>query len=230
MWDKVLPWFENRYRVVRFDARGHGKSGAPSGQYTLEDLRRDVLFLLDHLGIERADFCGLSLGGLVAMSLGIHAPQRVRRLVLANTGARIGTREMWDERIATVKRSGMAPLARTTLTRWFTDDYREQHEEEMEIIQAMVVETDPGGYTGCCGVLRDSDLRGEIAGISVPCLVITGKHDPATPPSDGQAVHRALQKSKYVELEASHLSAWERAAEFGAEIVEFLEPREVRNG
>lgn len=230
MWDKVVPVLEERFHVLRFDMRGHGRSSVPRGPYRIEDLGRDVLSLLDSLRLAGVNFCGLSLGGMVAMWLGVHAPQRVRRLVLANTGARIGTTEMWDERIALVKRSGIGAVAEMTPARWFTAEYREQHPGEMEKIQKMVGATDPGGYTRCCGVLRDTDLRREIAGISAACLVITGKHDPATPPSDGQSIHRALRDSKYVELDASHLSAWERAAEFGAEVVAFLEVGEVGNG
>jgi len=228
MWDKVLVCFEDNFRVIRFDTRGHGSSSAPMGPYRIEELGRDVLLLLDCLGIERASFCGLSLGGMVGMWLGIHAPQRVKRLVLANTGARIGTPEMWEERIAVAKKSGMAALAEMMPARWFTSGYREAHPEEMKLIREMVSKTDSAGYSACCAALRDTDLRSEIAAVSAPCLVITGKHDLATPPSEGQAVHRALPKAKYVELEASHLSAWERAAEFGAEVVAFLETGEVR--
>ncbi len=194
MWDKVLPGFESRYRLIRFDTRGSGKSSVPPGPYRIEDMGHDVLDLLDSLGEERAHICGLSMGGMVAMWLGIHAPQRVKRLVLANTAARIGTPATWDERIATVKRSGMAPLAETTLTRWFTSGYRDSHAEEMLRIQEMVAATDPAGYSACCGVLRDTDLRGEVESISASCLVIAGRHDPATPPSDGLAIHRSLLK------------------------------------
>ena len=230
MWDKVASCFESRYRVIRFDTRGHGKSSVPPGPYSIEELGRDVLFLLDSLGVECVDFCGLSLGGMVAMWLGIYAPERVRRLVLANTSARIGTREMWDERIAMVKRSGMAPLTDITPTRWFTSRYREEHADEMGTIRKMIATTDPEGYASCCAVLRDTDLTEEIGGIRSSCLVIAGKDDPATPPSDGLAIHSVLRNSRYVELEASHLSAWERAKEFGSEVVAFLESGEVRNG
>ncbi len=230
MWDKVLPWFQERFRVVRLDTRGHGRSSVPQGPYNIEQLAKDVLLVLDSLGVERVNFCGLSLGGMVAMWLGIHAPQRLRRLVLANTGMRIGTPEMWDERIAMVKKSGMAALAEATPTRWFTDGYRAQHSDEMGMIRRMIAGTDPQGYVGCCSVLRDTDLRAGITGIQVPCLVIAGTHDPATPPSDGQAIHRCLNDSQYVELETSHLSAWERADEFGSRVVGFLQSGEVGNG
>ncbi len=230
MWDKVLPFFDCRYRVIRFDTRGHGRSSVPPGPYTIMDLGRDVLALLDSLGVKRANFCGLSLGGMVAMWLGIHAPRRVKRLVLANTAARIGTQSSWDERIAMVKRSGMAKLAESTLTRWFTDSYREEHTDEMKMIQEMIATTHPAGYSWCCNVLRMTDLRDGIADILAPSLVIAGRHDPATPASEGLAIHQALRASKYVELEASHLSAWERAEEFGAEVVRFLETVESPNG
>lgn len=230
MWDKVVPIFESTFRVLRFDTRGHGKSGAPPGPYTLEQLGRDVLSLLDSLQIDRVNFCGLSLGGMVAMWLGIHAPEHVRRLVMANTGAQIGTRELWDQRIATVQRSGMRELADATLPRWFTPGYREKHTEEMEGIRRMIAATNPVGYLACCGVLRDSDLRAEIGEIAVPCLVITGKHDPATPPEDGLSLTKLLRSSHYSELDASHLSAWERAAQFGSEVVAFLKRAEVSHG
>ena len=230
MWDKVLPWFESRYRVVRFDMRGHGRSSVPKGPCSIEELGCDVLRLLDSIGIEAMNFCGLSLGGMVAMWLGIHAPQRVRRLVMANAGARIGTPEMWDERVATVARSGMEGLAATTLTRWFTAGYRVEHADEMEMIRTMISSTNPEGYSACCGALRDTDLTREMQNISAPCLVVSGKYDPATPPSDGRAIHQQMRNSKYVELEASHLSAWERAEEFGSEVVAFLQTAEVRNG
>lgn len=230
MWDKVVPIFESTFRVLRFDTRGHGESSVPPGPYTLEQLGRDVLFLLDSLQIDRMNFCGLSLGGMIGMWLGIHAPDRIRRLVMANTAAKIGTREIWDQRIAGVQRSGMGELAEATLPRWFTPVYRENHRDEMEWIRRMIAATDPAGYLACCGVLRDSDLRAEICEIAVPCLVITGKHDPATPPDAGLALTKKLRSSNYSELDASHLSAWEQAAQFGSEVVAFLKRVEVGNG
>src|ERR1700685_3716654 len=111
MWDKVLPAFESRYRVLRFDLRGHGKSGVSPEPFTIEQLGRDVLQLLDEVKTDRASVCGLSLGGVVALWLGIHAPGRLQRLIFANTAARIGSQEMWDQRIATVRNTGMSPLA-----------------------------------------------------------------------------------------------------------------------
>ena len=230
MWDKVLPAFESRYRVLRFDTRGHGQSGVSPEPFTIDQLGRDVLQLLDEVGADRASVCGLSLGGLVALWLGINAPERMHRLIFANTAARIGTQEMWEQRIATVRNTGMSPLAVATLERWFTPTYRAHHPEEMDQIRAMIAATDPGGYLACCAVLRDADLRAEIGAIEAASLVITGTHDPATPPSDGRAIDAALRRSRYVELNSSHLSAWECAQEFAEAVVQHLAAGEGTDG
>jgi len=230
MWDKVLPAFESRYQILRYDMRGHGKSSVPAGPYTIDQLGGDVLSLLDHLGVEKVNFCGLSIGGMLAMWLGIRAPQRVKRLILANTSARIGTRELWDQRISTAQTAGMASLALMTLDRWFTPSYKDEHPDEMAMIRAMAAATDPRGYVACCQLLRDTDLRGEVSTIIAPALIIGATHDPATPPSDGRAIHAALPGSHYVELNASHLSAWERADEFAAAAVKFLSEGRSNHG
>ncbi len=223
MWDKIVPRLQAAHRILRYDMRGHGASSVPAAPCTLDQLGHDALLLLDRLKIDRVNFCGLSLGGMVAMWLGIHAPQRVNRIVLANTAARIGTEEMWDARIAAVARNGMEALAPAMLERWFTPQYREQHRDEMKIIRDMVACTDPKGYIACCGALREADLRSAISSIKAPCLVITGKHDPATPPSDGRALLSALPNANYVELDSSHLSAWERSEEFATAVLAFLD-------
>jgi 3-oxoadipate enol-lactonase len=230
MWDKVVPALEEHHRVLRYDTRGHGASSVPAPPYTLDQLGRDALFLLDRVGADRLNFCGLSLGGLTGQWLGIHAPQRIGRLVLANTAAHIGTREMWDQRIAIARRAGMDALAPAILERWFTPSYRDHHPEEMAFIRAMIASTDPDGYAGCCGVLRATDLRSEIASIERPCLVITGQNDPATPASDGRALSSALPNSKYAELDSSHFSAWEKPVEFAHAVLSFLSTAEPTHG
>lgn len=222
MWDKVLPALETKYRVLRYDTRGHGASSVPPGPYTLDQLGRDVLRLLDEVGLDRVNYCGLSLGGVVGMWLGIHAPQRIVRMVLANTAARILNPALWDQRVASVRQSGMDALVEGALARWFTPGYRDQHPAEMMQIRQMIASTAPDGYCGCCAVLRDADLRASLASIRIPSLVITGRHDPATPPSDGRYLASTLPDSQYLELDASHLSAWEKAGEFAAAVCEFL--------
>lgn len=230
MWDKVLPALESSYRVLRFDTRGHGESGVSPEPFTIDQLGRDVLRLLDEVGAGRASVCGLSLGGLVALWLGIHAPERMHRLIFANTAARIGSLEMWEQRIATVKDTGMPRLAMATLERWFTPTYRAHHPEEMEQIREMIAATDPRGYLACCAVLRDADLRAQLGAIEAASLIITGTHDPSTPPGDGRAIHAALPKSRYVELNSSHLSAWECPDEFAAAVLQHLAAEEATNG
>jgi 3-oxoadipate enol-lactonase len=230
MWDKVVARFETTHRLVRFDTRGHGRSGIPPGPYTIHQLGSDLLFLLDHLDIQRANLCGLSLGGMLAMWMGIHAPHRLLRIILANTGARILTPELWDQRIASVQNSGTAPLAAASLERWFTPAYRRDHPAEMDEIRDMIAATDPRGYAACCAILRDTDLQPHISAIRTPALVITGTHDPATPPADGRALHAAIPNSQYVELDASHLSAWERADEFADTVLAFLKTEVPGNG
>lgn len=222
MWDKVLPAFEDRFRVLRYDTRGHGKSSVPNEPCTVEQLGCDVLTLLDHLEVERVSFCGLSLGGITGMWLGVNAPERVSRLVLANTAARIGSTEMWEQRIATVRGASMAAVAEGTPARWFTESYRESRADEMAAIREMIAATDPRGYSACCAALRDADLRDAVQAISCPCLVITGKYDPATPATDGEALNARLRNSRYVQLDTSHLSAWEGADAFAEAVLGFL--------
>jgi 3-oxoadipate enol-lactonase len=230
MWDRILPPLEEHYRVLRYDTRGHGASSVPAPPYTLDQLGHDVLLLLDQLEAGRVRFCGLSLGGMVGQWLAVHAPERVARLILANTAQRIGTQQLWEQRIATVRQSGMNALADATLPRWFTAAYREHHSDEMTLMRRMIASTDPIGYTACCGVLRDSDLTGAIASIEAPCLVIAGTHDPATPPSDGQAIAAAVSGAQYVELDASHMSAWEQADAFAHAALSFLRAGEYVHG
>jgi 3-oxoadipate enol-lactonase len=230
MWDMVLPYLEKDFQVLRYDARGHGLSTAPPIPYSIEQLSTDLLKLLETISVDTFCLCGLSLGGMVGMWLGVHAPRKVAKLVLANTAARIGTREGWDARIVAVQSLGITPLAETTLGRWFTPKYRQEHPEEMNEIREMIERTSPEGYIGCCGVLRDTDLRTEIDAIETPCLVITGCEDPATPPQDGRALHTGLRNSEYLELNASHLSAWERSAEFADAILHFFRGEERANG
>jgi len=230
MWDKAMPAFADRFQVLRYDTRGHGQSSVPHEVCTLEQLGCDVLSLLDHLGIETVTFCGLSLGGMIGMWLGIHAQKRISRLVLANTAAHIGTSELWDQRIAIVQDLGIAPLAEATLTRWFTPSYRESHLREMALIREMIAATDPRGYSACCAALRDADLRSQVQAILCPCLVIAGRFDLATSAAEGAALSASLRDSRYVELETSHISAWERPEEFTEAVLGFLDAGECCYG
>jgi 3-oxoadipate enol-lactonase len=223
MWDKVVPYLERDFRIVSFDARGHGLSSLPERPWSIEMLAQDLIGLLDALSIESAHVCGLSLGGMVAQWLGVHAPSRVKHLVFANTAAHIGTHEAWEARISAVEKEGMRPIAYAAIQRWFTEEYIRQRPGEMSLMRAMIEHTSQRGYVGCCEILRDTDLGDEIVDIHVPCMVVAGRHDLATPPEDGRRLHAGLGNSRYVELEASHMSAWERAAEFADAVRDFLQ-------
>ena len=222
MWDPQLTAFARSFRVVRYDSRGHGRSGVPRGPCTMDDLGRDALALLDTLGIERVDFCGISKGGMVGMWLGIHAPGRVERLVLCNTAARMGPPGPWNQRIETVRKSGMAAIAPGVLERWFTSGFRARRPEVVEAAKRTLLATPPEGYVACCAAIRDADQLAALPSIRARTLVITGRHDQATPPAAGQAIAQAIPGAQLVELDAAHLSNLEAPEAFSSAVQTFL--------
>ncbi|HEY2860253.1 MAG TPA: 3-oxoadipate enol-lactonase [Terracidiphilus sp.] len=230
MWDPLVAHLGSSFRHLRYDLPGHGESSIPAVPYGIDQLGSDLVALLDHLGVAQANICGLSIGGLIAMWLGLYAPARVRKLILANTAARIGSVASWEQRIEQVEREGMAALAQTTPERWFTEAYRRAHPEEMAAVSNMVAATNRTGYLGCCAVLRDTDLSQAIAAITKPTLVITGTHDTATPLADGRNLWTAIAGSRLVELGTSHISAWERPEQFAQVVTDFLNSKEPHHG
>ena len=222
LWDPQIERLARNRRVVRYDTRGHGASDAPPGDYTLERLGRDVLSLIDHLGMTRAHVAGISLGGITALWLGVHAPARVDRLVLANTGARIGTERSWAERRRLIENGGMAAIADTTMERWFTAAFRRRRPEIVARIRSALLSVPVSGYLGCCAALRDADLRGEAGTVRARTLVVTGTHDPATPPADGLFLANTIAGATLVELDAAHLSNIECAEAFTGAMLRFL--------
>ena len=222
MWDEQAAALAGRLRVLRYDTRGHGGTPVTPGPYTIDGLGRDVIGLLDALAIDRAHFCGLSLGGLIGMWLGAHAPERVEKLVLCNTGAVIGTAERWNARIRDVRDGGMKAIAASVIERWFTPEFRQRSPPAVARAQSILEATPADAYVACCIAIRDSDEREDLGRIQAPTLVVAGRHDPATPPADLRAIARAIRGCRYVELEASHLSNVEAAAAFTAELQAFL--------
>lgn len=222
LWDRQLAALTARHRVIRYDMRGHGASDAPAGDYSLERLGRDLLSILGALGIARASLAGISIGGLVSLWAAVHAPARVERLVLANTAARIGNDALWQERVRVVREDGLTRLADATMTRWFTQRFREGHADAVAEFHRMVSGTNPDGYVGCCAALRDADLRPLAAGVTAPTLVIVGTHDVATTAADGCWLADAIPGARLVELDAAHLSNVERADAFNDAIETFL--------
>jgi len=222
MWQPQLAAFTSRLRVLRYDQRGHGESAVTPAPYTMEQLGRDVLRLLDALGIERASFCGISMGGATGMWLGVNAPERLDKLVLCNTGARIGTAELWNARIAAVRQSGTAGIAQGLMERWFTPAFREREPQTVERMRRIVERTSTEGYVGCCEAIRDHDERGTVSRIRLPTLVIAGTQDVATPPADGRFLAERIPGSRYLELDVAHLSNIEMPREFNDAVLRFL--------
>lgn len=222
MWDEqVLRWSE-RFRVVRYDARGHGGTGVSPGPYTIDRLGRDALAVLDALGIERAHFCGLSMGGMIGMWLMSHASGRIARGVLANTSAYMPPRSLWDERMALVRENGMKATVDGTLARWLTPAFHAKEPDAVERVRAMILRTPVEGYLGCCAAIRDMDQREDIRSTGTPTLVIVGAHDPSTTPETGEAIHRAIAGSEIATLDAAHLSNVEQPVAFAEMVERFL--------
>ncbi|SNT36982.1 3-oxoadipate enol-lactonase [Noviherbaspirillum humi] len=222
MWAPQMAQLQERFRVLRYDTRGHGQSDVTSGPYNVAQLGQDVINLMDALQIQRAHFCGLSMGGMTGMWLGIHHPQRLQRLVLCNTAAKIGTPEAWNARIDAVMKDGMAPVVPAVLERWFTKRYLDQGMEQVEPVRQMLLSTNVEGYAANCGAVRDMDQRDAIKTIAVPTLVIAGTHDQATSAAEGRAVADAIPHAQYVKFDAAHLSNWELPQPFTDTLIEFL--------
>jgi 3-oxoadipate enol-lactonase len=231
MWDDQISAFNERFECVRYDARGHGKSTTGTrAELTIEQLARDALAALDACGVARAHLCGISLGGMTAMYLAKHWPDRVLKLVLCNTSAHMPPKEGWNTRIDTVRKEGLATVTEGTLERWFTPQYRAAHPEKVDTIRQMLLSADPKGYAACAAAIRDMDQREEIAGITARTLIIAGAKDPATPPEHAQLIASKIAGSELVTLDCAHLSNVECADEFNATLLEFLAAESVPGG
>jgi len=222
MWNRQMPLLEQHFRVLRYDTRGHGRSSVTPGDYTIEQLGHDVLGLLDVLGLKRVHFCGLSMGGMIGIWLGINAPDRLHRLVLCNTAARIGTKDTWNARIATVHNEGMNVVASAVIARWFTPEFRAAYPKEVAEAQQMLENSSPDGYVASCAAIRDMDQCDTVAQISAPTLVIYGAKDPVTPAVDAQFLVNRIRGAAAVELNAAHLSNVEQPQAFTESVTSFL--------
>lgn len=222
MWDGQMAAAAERFRVVRYDQRGHGLSAAPERPYSIARLGRDVIDLLDRLDIATAAFCGLSMGGMTGIWLAANRPDRLTRIALCNTSAHVPGREIWDGRIRTVRAGGMAAIREAVLERWFTTGFRRSNAAEVDRIGAMIETTDPRGYIGCAGAIRDMDQRADLPRIGLPTLVLIGEHDPATVPTMGEAIAAAVPGARAVRLPTAHLSNVERPDLFNAAVLPFL--------
>lgn len=222
MWEPQVAAFSESFRVVRYDTRGHGGSDAPSTEYSLDRLGRDVLDLADALGIDTFDFCGISLGGMTGLWLAINAASRLKHVVVANAAAFTGAPQMWADRIVTARAEGMGAIAAITMPRWFTPEFAAANPEIVSTVDANLIATPVDGYVGCTAAIRDMDLRGGLEQIAVPLLVIGGEKDGGPPPVALQGMVAKIAGAKLVMVPSAHLSSIEAPADFIRAVTNFL--------
>jgi 3-oxoadipate enol-lactonase len=222
MWEPQVAALARDFYVLRYDTRGHGQSGPGTVPVTLARLGRDVVGLLDALAIPRAHFCGISMGGMTGQWLGIHQPQRLDRLVLANTAARIGTFEGWRARAAQVRQEGMVGVADGAAGRWFTQAFIAREPHVVSRMIGHLREQVPEGYAACCDALAQADLRSDAGSIAAPTLVVAGAHDPVTTVDDGKWLANMVPHAALAVVPASHISNIEAKQEFTDAVQRFL--------
>jgi 3-oxoadipate enol-lactonase len=222
MWDAQVVPFTKHFRLVRYDRRGHGKSGVPKGPYTMERLGRDVLAVLDGLGIKTINWCGLSMGGMVGQWLGANAPERIERMVITNTSSYFPDKNGWNERLKLVQEKGVAAFAGPNMARWFTKGFLERAPEKVAPIEAMFAATPLEGYLACGAAVRDMDQRALLPRIKAPTLVMAGQHDGATPPEANEYISNHIPGAKFALLDAAHLSNIEQQAAYTDAVLGFL--------
>ena len=225
MWDPQVTAFSAHYRVIRYDARGHGGSPVTPGPYSFADLGQDVLAVLDALGVEQAAFCGISMGGHTGLWLGVHAASRFNAIAVCNSAAKIGTPQGWNERAAMVREGGQASmqaLAESSPGRWFSAEFINAQAATVQRAQAWIAGLAPQGYAACCEALATSDLRGDLGRITTPTLLLAGASDPVTTVADAQAMQAGIAGARLAVVPASHLSNLEAPPAFNQAVLHFL--------
>jgi 3-oxoadipate enol-lactonase len=225
MWEPQARALARRYRVLRYDTRGHGGTEAPAGAYSLDLLAEDARALLAALGITRTHWIGLSMGGMIGQTLALSSPALFATLALCDTSSRVPpeARPTWDERIATAESKGMEPLVEPTIARWFTPPFIAAHPEVVDPVRAMIRATSPRGYAGCCHALKVLDLTDRLGAIRMPTVVIVGEDDPGTPVAASRSIHEHIADSELVIIKsAAHLSNLEQPDTFTQTLTGFL--------
>lgn len=231
MWDELIPYLLPYFRVLQYDTRGHGGSKIipptsdgcrPKGELKIDDLGNDIIHLMDELNIETAYYCGLSMGGLIGQYLGINYPNRFKKIVLSNTGAKIGNDERWNGRIETISKNGMQAIVDDTMERWFTEDFRKQNPQRVAETHAMFLRSDVQGYSNCCCAIRDADFRNQLQNLTVETLVITGDEDPVTNVEQAEFLVTNIPNATLKVLHARHLAATELPKEYAETLIEFF--------
>ncbi|UOG23248.1 3-oxoadipate enol-lactonase [Gordonia amicalis] len=224
MWDAQLAALESRFRVVRYDTRGHGESPVPQGPYTIDDLADDVIALLDRLDIEQAHLVGLSLGGMTMMRVAARNPERVRRLAVLCTGAQLPPAQAWLDRAATVRAQGTGAVAEAVVQRWFTPEHLSTYGSSRKFHEDMVAATPAEGYAACCEVIAAMDLRDDLPSIVAPTLAIAGADDPATPPAKLEEIADNVQQGRLLVVpDSAHLANAQQPDIINPALIEHLE-------
>jgi 3-oxoadipate enol-lactonase len=225
MWDPQMPALTARYRVLRYDTRGHGGTDAPRGPYTLDGLAEDARALLSALAIPRVHWIGLSMGGMIGQTLALKVPGLLASLTLCDTSSRIPleARPLWADRIKTAETEGMEPLVEPTIARWFTPSFRESQKVRVDRVRTMIRATPPRGYAGCCHAIAALDLTDRLPSLTLPTLIIVGEEDQGTPVAASRVINERIKGSRLVILtSASHLSNIEQPEEFTRALEDFL--------
>ncbi|WP_104499662.1 3-oxoadipate enol-lactonase [Acinetobacter indicus] len=223
MWQPQIDHFQQDFFVICYDTRGHGASSAPQGPYTLDQLGQDVVNLLDHLNIEKAAFCGISMGGLTGQWLAINKPERFSHVVVCNTAAKIGQEQAWNERAALVREQGLAPIASTAAGRWFTEPFIQSNAATVATLSNDLGAGSPEGYASCCEALAKADVREQLKDIQVPVLIVAGQQDPVTTVADGEFMQQRIANAELFEINASHISNIEQPEAFNQVVQAFIQ-------
>jgi 3-oxoadipate enol-lactonase len=226
MWDEQAKLLSQRFRVLRYDTRGHGGTEAPRGPYTLDQLAEDVRALFERLEVQRTHWVGLSMGGMIGETFALEYPGVFQSMVLADTTSRRppNAAQMWGERVRIARERGMDALVESTLERWFTQPFRETRKDVMDRIGRAIRATPVEGYAGCCEAIAAIDVLERLKEIDVPALVIVGEHDHGTPPEMARQIHENLRGSELVVIpSAAHLSNIEQPEAFNRALTGFLD-------
>lgn len=229
MWDWNTPAFTDRYRILRYDKRGHGRSSLVPGPYSIAQLADDAIGLLDALNINQVHFMGLSIGGMIGQQLGARYPERILSLSLCNTASEMPPRSMWEDRFQIARTQGLAGLVDGTLQRWFTAPFIKRAPQDIEKVRQMILGTNVDGYIGCGSAVRDMAQSTMLLKIKAPTLVLSGRHDPACTVDQGIVLHKLIDQSEMVIIEdAAHLSNIEQPERFNHAVRKFIDSVENR--
>ena len=222
MWDDQVKPFTERFRLVRYDRRGHGKSSVPKGPYTMEMLARDAVAIMDGLGIAKANWCGLSMGGMEGMWLGANAGNRIDKLILSNCTDYYADKTPWNDRLKFIREKGLAAIVGPNMERWFTKEFRDRAPDAIARMTEMFLSTPIDGYLACGEAVRDMDHRDLLPKIGVPTLIIGGRHDPATTLDMAESMKSRIPGARLTVIDAAHISNIERPREYAEAVLGFL--------